>query len=60
MLTKKGAVVIEPTFDQADAFKDGLAYAIKGEWEGLINAKGAFVVKKAYVVPVETEGAAAK
>jgi hypothetical protein len=44
-INQKGEITIEPQFDGAGKFKDGLAVASKGKMVGYINGNGRFVIQ---------------
>ncbi|GKU77159.1 WG repeat-containing protein [Paenibacillus sp. L3-i20] len=47
-IDKSGKVAIEPKYEQAYSFSDGLAAVIVNSQWGFINTKGAFVIKPQY------------
>lgn len=59
-VNEKGEVVVEPQFEVADNFSEGLAMAFSGDYCGFINKKGEFVVKPQFdLADMFSEGLAA-
>ncbi len=47
-IDKTGAYVIQPKFDKADSFSNGLAAAMENDFWGFINTKGEWAIKPEY------------
>ena len=59
-INNKGDVIIQPQFDKAEPFSDGLALVEVDTMDGFIDTKGAYVIKPQYYIAFSfSEGLAA-